>query len=246
MEKYVAYLVEWLRKRVKESHCNGLIVGVSGGIDSAVVANLVKRAFPDDSLALIMPCLSKQEDVDHGLIVVKDCQINYQIIDLNDVYQQLTNEITQKITVSTKFELAKANTKARLRMASLYAIAQNYGYLVCGTDNACEWYTGYFTKYGDGGVDIAPLIQLTKSQVYEMARYFTIDEKIIVKAPSAGLLGEQTDEQEMQVTYQELEAFMNGVKVSEKARERISFLHQASEHKRKGIVFPDKKVSDLK
>lgn len=245
MEKYIDYLVNWLQKQVTNAHAKGLIVGVSGGVDSAVVANLIKRAFPNDSLGLIMPCHSKDEDVEHGMIVVNDCNLDYHLISLDASFEQLMADIEDKIDISSSFTLARANTKARLRMTTLYAIAQNHGYLVCGTDNACEWYTGYFTKYGDGGVDIAPLVQLTKSQVYELAHLLNVDEKIINKPPSAGLIGNQSDEEEMQVTYKELEDYLSGKKISIKAKERIEYLHKVSEHKRNIVSFPKEKVSDI-
>lgn len=246
MERYIDYLVDWLRNKVIESNTKGIIVGVSGGIDSAVVAALIKRAFPNTSLGLIMPCYSNQEDVDHALIVCDDLKLDYQIINLDNTFDVLiNNEISNKISLTTNFSMAKANTKARLRMTSLYAIAQNYNYLVCGTDNACEWYTGYFTKYGDGGVDIAPLVHLNKTQVYQMAALLNIDQRIIDKAPSAGLIEGITDEEEMQVSYAQLEDYLANREVSKYAKERIEFLHKISEHKRNVISFPNKKVSDI-
>lgn len=243
MEKYLDYLVSWLQDCVKKANAKGLIVGVSGGIDSAVVANLIKIAFPNDSIGLILPCFSKQEDVDHALIVVNDAKLNHYIINLDQTYLSLEQSLKDNGIASSM--MANANTKARLRMTTLYNVAQTNNYLVVGTDNACEWYTGYFTKYGDGGVDIAPLLHLSKSQVYELARILKVNEQIINKAPSAGLIENQSDEDEMQVSYQELEAYMNGEKVSLFAQERIEFLHRISEHKRSGIKHPDKKVSDL-
>lgn len=243
MEKYLDYLVSWLQDCVKKANAKGLIVGVSGGIDSAVVANLIKIAFPNDSIGLILPCFSKQEDVDHALIVVNDAKLNHYIINLDQTYLSLEQSLKDNGIASSM--MANANTKARLRMTTLYNVAQTNNYLVVGTDNACEWYTGYFTKYGDGGVDIAPLLHLSKSQVYELARILKVNEQIINKAPSAGLIENQSDEDEMQVSYQELEAYMNGEKVSLFAQERIEFLHRISEHKRSGIKHPEKKVSDL-
>lgn len=246
MEKYIEYLVNWLQVKVAESKTKGLIVGVSGGIDSAVVANLIKKAFPEQSLGVIMPCYSADEDVEHALIVVKDAQLKHLTINLDQTFDTLVAEILeQDIEENESFKAAKGNTKARLRMVSLYALAQNYNYLVCGTDNAVEWHTGYFTKYGDGGVDLAPLIHLTKAQVYEMARLLNVDQKIIDKAPMAGLVGTRSDEEELQVTYQELDAYLNNEEISEKSKERIEFLHNISNHKRNIVASPTKKVSDL-
>lgn len=246
MEKYIDYLVDWLQFKVSESHTKGLVVGVSGGIDSAVVAGLIKKAFPNNSLGLIMPCYSAVEDVEHALLVCHDLQLDNRIINLDNSFDALiNNEISNKISLTTNFSMAKANTKARLRMTSLYAVAQNYSYLVVGTDNACEWHTGYFTKFGDGGADIAPLVQLTKTQVYEMAHLLGIDDIIINKTPSAGLIAGVSDEDEMQVTYKELEDYLANKQVSKQAQERIEYLHKISEHKRNVIAYPSKKVSDL-
>ncbi|MDR3215562.1 MAG: NAD(+) synthase [Bacilli bacterium] len=239
MEKYVNYLVKWLQDKVSEAHSNGLIVGVSGGIDSAVVACLIKKAFPNNSLGLILPCYSQKEDVNHAQIVCQDINLDYHIINLDKTYDELiNNNISNNIKPSSSYIMAKANTKARLRMTTLYAYAQNYGYLVVGTDNKCEWYTGYFTKFGDGGVDLVPLVHLLKSQVYQLATYFNIDQKIINKAPSAGLIDNQTDEEEMQFSYEELEKYLNGQKVDENIKNRIQFLHQVSEHKRNNASQP--------
>lgn len=245
MENYTNYLIKWLQEQVNSANAKGIIVGVSGGIDSAVVANLIKRAFNDSSLALILPCHSSELDVEDAKKVIEQCKIDSKIINLDSTYNTLITEIIPNINTSDCFQLAKANTKARLRMTTLYAVAQNYGYLVCGTDNQCEWFTGYFTKYGDGGVDIAPLVHLNKSQVYELARYLGVDESIINKVPSAGLIEGVTDEIEMKLTYKQLESFINGEDVEEYVANRASELHINSAHKRDGIKFPKLKLTDF-
>ena len=247
MEKYVNYLVEWLHKKVSDANALGLVVGLSGGIDSAVVASLIKKAFPTSSVGVILPCYSNDNDVKDALIVASDIGLETVTINLDKTYDALiSDEISKKININSSFELSCANTKARLRMSALYAIAQNNNYLVCGTDNACEWHTGYFTKYGDGGVDISPLIQLDKEEVTNLAKFFGIDKKIIEKTPYAGLSGNQSDEEEMQVTYQELNAYLRKENVSLQAKTRIEYLHNISKHKRAIIDYPKKKVSDFK
>jgi NAD+ synthase len=141
--------------------------------------------------------------------------------------------------------MSLANTKARLRMTTLYAYAQNYSYLVVGTDNACEWYTGYFTKYGDGGVDLVPLLYLTKTQVYEMAQALKLPQFVIDKAPTAGLIDGVNDEDEMGFSYKDLETYMAGGIVDDEIVTKINKLHTSSQHKRELALKPDKKACDF-
>src|SRR5699024_2408817 len=167
MEQLTNNLVDWLRKQVKESHTKGLVVGLSGGIDSAVVTYLIKRAFPEDSLAVVMPIKSNPNDIKDANKIIEDSGIKNYTIDLTQINE---NHEWQ----ANKSQINDANLRARLRMSTLYSVATNYQYLVVGTDNLAEWYTGYFTKYGDGGSDILPLIDLTKSEVKELAAYLGI------------------------------------------------------------------------
>ncbi len=139
-----------------------------------------------------------------------------------------------------KAALGDANMRARLRMTTLYAVANNFGYLVVGTDNAAEWHTGYFTKYGDGGVDLVPLVHFTKGEVRELAKILGVPEEIINKAPSAGLWEGQTDENEMGTTYNMIDAYLKGEEIPEKDRTIIERLHAVSEHKRNIAAHPPK------
>lgn len=232
IKEYKDYLVEWLKQCVKDSNTKGLIVGVSGGIDSALVANLIKEAFPNNHLGVIIPIQSSNEDVEDAYKLVNKCEINHTEINLDSVF----NEFCKQYDYQSKASVS--NTKARLRMIQLYALASENNYLVVGTDNKCEWYTGYFTKYGDGGVDIAPLVHLNKSQVYEMAKLYDTPSSIIEKSPSAGLGSSLTDEEEMGVSYKTLDSYLNGESVPNKDVEIIELLHKKSAHKRNGITFP--------
>jgi NAD+ synthase len=245
MEQKIEKLIEWLREQVKEAGLNGAIVGISGGIDSAVVAHLIKRAFPENSLGLIMPCKSNPKDKEDALKVVESCGINYFVIDLTETHKTLFAEVERQLKEKGEWneetaKLGDANTRARLRMTTLYAVANNYGYLVVGTDNAAEWHTGYFTKYGDGGVDLVPLVHFTKGEVREMARILGVPEEIITKAPSAGLWEGQTDENEMGTTYDMIDKYLKGEDIPEKDRQIIERLHNRSHHKRRLAAAPPK------
>lgn len=245
MEQKIEKLIAWLRERVQEAGMNGAIVGISGGIDSAVVAHLIKRAFPNNSLGLIMPCKSNPKDKEDALKVVESCGIDYHVIDLTETHRVLFDEIEKQLKEKGQWNeqaarLGDANTRARLRMTTLYAVANNYGYLVVGTDNAAEWHTGYFTKYGDGGVDLVPLVHFTKGEVREMARILGVPEEIITKAPSAGLWEGQTDENEMGTTYDMIDKYLKGEPIPERDREIIERLHERSHHKRQLAIAPPK------
>jgi NAD+ synthase len=135
--------------------------------------------------------------------------------------------------------LAQANIKARLRMITLYSYANQLGYMVVGSGNRSELVTGYFTKYGDGGVDILPLGNLVKAQVRELAAYLGVPECIITKPPSAGLWQGQTDESEMGLTYREIDEYLLNDKASDVVRRKLESMFAASEHKRKTPPLPD-------
>ncbi|MCA0969952.1 NAD(+) synthase [Halobacillus litoralis] len=237
MEKKVEEIVSWLREKKEEANVNGLLVGVSGGIDSAVVSNLIKKAFPDNSLGVIMPCKSQSDDQVHAKRVIDACDLKSMTVDLTETHNVMFSTIKDQLKQTGDFneeneQLADANLRARLRMSTLYTVATNYNYLVVGTDNAAEWYTGYFTKYGDGGVDLVPISNLTKGEVREMAEYLGVPDEVIHKQPSAGLWEGQTDENEMGTSYAMIDQHLKGEEIPDKDREIIEALHKRSAHKR--------------
>jgi NAD+ synthase len=225
---------KWLREKVESADANGVALGLSGGIDSAVVATLAVRTFgPDRVTGVIMPAYSQQEDIDDALLLAEHLGMNPLQIDLSQPFD------TMVATLPHGSDLAAANIKPRLRMITLYHVANTNGLMVVGTGNKSELMVGYFTKYGDGGVDLLPLGSLYKHQVRELARSVGVPQRIIDRLPSAGLWAGQTDEGEMGITYEELdailEAFENGEDTSGFAPERVQRVRDLvdrSAHKR--------------
>ncbi len=237
MHEKIDKVVMWLRDSVQNAGAKGLVVGISGGIDSAVVACLIKKAFPDNSLGVILPIKSDKKDVEDGILTAKACNIEYFSVDLEEEHIGIMNKVSKQLHNKNLFSEdtkrgTDANLRARLRMSTIYAIANNLNFLVVGTDNAAELYTGYFTKYGDGGVDLLPISSLKKHEVYEWAKALGVPNEVIDKQPSAGLWEGQTDENEMGTTYEYIDAFLDGKSIPEKDEAIIERLHRNSAHKR--------------
>ena len=207
-KKLATDISNWIKKQVEEANAKGVVFGVSGGVDSSVVSVLCKNVFPKEHLALILPCFSSKRDLDDAELVVKKFSLNYKIINLEDIFLAFSRILG--FNPQDK-ELAVANIKPRLRMITLYYFANKLNYLVVGTGNKSELIMGYFTKYGDGGVDILPLGDLTKTEVYKLAKVLNIPQRIIKKPPSAGLWPGQTDEEEMGIKYKLLDKIIDAI-----------------------------------
>jgi NAD+ synthase len=230
----IDHVVKWLQEQVKNSGTKGILVGLSGGIDSSVVAFLLKKAFPNESLGIILPCKSHSKDAEDAYALAEAVGIKHFEIQLTDAHQELLKGIDAAFggAVYENDRMTDANLRARLRMTTLYGVANKLGYLVAGTDNAAELLTGYFTKYGDGGVDLLPIAHLTKGEVYEWAKHLGVPASIIERPPSAGLWEGQTDEDEMGTTYNMIDKYLSGQAIPEKDKAIIEGLNRRSEHKR--------------
>ncbi|MDY3902357.1 NAD(+) synthase [Peptoniphilus sp.] len=227
-KKVTENLVKWTEDYAKKVGAKGFVFGLSGGIDSAVVAAVAKRVFPENSLGLIMPCDSIDKDREDALKIAEVLGLDTKTIDLTSTFYEL-----MKASFTSENKMARSNIKPRLRMTTLYYYAQDLGYLVLGPSNASECYLGYSTKYGDSGADIMPIANILKTDIFKIAEELGLPDFIINKKPSAGLWAGQTDEDEMGFTYEVLDSYIRGEKVPEKeVKEKIDRMHKNSEHKR--------------
>ncbi len=238
MKDYADRLIDWMQKVVREAGAKGVVFGMSGGLDSSVVAVLGKKAFPQNSLGLIMPCYSHAEDEEHARMVSDAFDIPFQVIVLDDLLDLFMSKFGRQEDYQDS-ELAVANIKPRLRMICLYYHAARRGYLVAGSSNRSEISAGYFTKYGDNAVDFMPLANLVKGQVRELAKELGVPQEIIEKPPSGGLWPGQTDEGEMGVTYDDIDNYLLKDSGDKRTREIIEKMIKDSEHKKKMPPVPD-------
>jgi NAD+ synthase len=246
MAKAADQIVGWMREQTTSARADGLVVGLSGGVDSAVVARLCQLAYPDTTVAVLMPCHSDPQDEAHANLAVEHFGLTTARIDLGHAYDTLVVALTRAIDTlpqarrsheaasDIRARVPAANVKPRLRMAALYFLANSLNYLVAGTGNRSEISVGYYTKYGDGGVDLLPLGDLVKGEVRALAVELGVPAAIVERAPSAGLWAGQTDEAEMGFTYEDLETYLERgpTAVASALRDRIEHLVDSSRHKR--------------
>lgn len=232
VEELARKLTSWIGETVSAVGSKGVVVGMSGGIDSSVAAALCQRAYPEATLGIIMPCHSDKMDREHADLVAAKFRIPVEVVVLDEVFDTLAKVLPGEGYDAATKKLAEANIKPRLRMVTLYYLANRLNYLVVGAGNRSELSVGYFTKYGDGGVDLLPLGNLVKSQVRDLAMYLGIPRGIIDKPPSAGLWSGQTDETEMGLTYGELDHCLMTGEAGDKIKEKIDSMMVRSGHKR--------------
>ena len=228
-------IASWIKKEVDKAGKKGIVFGLSGGIDSAVLGALSKEALGDKVLALILPCESQPEDRELALKVAEKFNIKTKEITLDSAF----SELVKLDPDATK--LAKANLKPRLRMIALYYFANTLDYLVAGTGNKSELVIGYFTKHGDGGVDILPMGELLKTEVRKLAKELGVPREIIERPPTAGLWKGQTDEGEIGISYEELDKAIVAIcedrtkDIDKETLAKVNKMMEYSKHKREKI-----------
>jgi len=243
LANYLQEIKQFLKEMLRKTGASTYVLGLSGGIDSSLVAALTKEAVGKEKLmCLMMPIDSHPDDLKDALFLADYLKLNYLVIDGSKSFHATIDEY-KKQGVELSFA-ALTNLKVRIRMTILYAYAQTNNGLVLGTDNMDERYTGYFTKYGDGGVDIMPIAHLVKSEVMEAASMLGVPTYLVNRVPTAGLFPGQTDEKEMGVTYRDLDAYLLGKEVNEETKKRIEHLHRISNHKREPIPTPSEYIRE--
>lgn len=225
VEKVNSHIVNWLKEYAIASKTNGFVIGISGGVDSAVTSTLcAQTGLP--TLCVEMPIHQAESHVSRGkehILQLKNrfSNVSSTIADLTSVFDSFVDLVPTGDDENRKY-LALANTRARLRMTTLYYHAGIYGYLVAGTGNKVEDFgVGFYTKYGDGGVDLSPIADLMKSDVFALGEFLKIPESILKAEPSDGLFGDaRTDEEQLGANYDELEWAMHE---DEKGKTAVDF-----------------------
>ncbi len=219
-------ICNWIRTKKEETNSKGFIIGISGGKDSAVVAGLLVKAIGSKNVLGVMMPNGKQPDISDSEKVCLDLDIPYITVNINDAYKGVIGnlpEITNKETI--------INIQPRLRMTVLYALAQEKGYLVCGTGNKSESYIGYCTKWGDNVSDINPIGNFDTEEVVALGDYLKVTTSVVHKTPTDGLSG-LSDEEKIGFTYKELNAYMATGNLSDSAKKDIiDKKHKESRHK---------------
>ena len=232
---------DFLKNQVAISKTNGAILGLSGGVDSAVITFLCSRAFKEKTLALVLPDtkISPKEETEDALKIIEKLGIDYKLLDINYIVSEYSKYLEPN-------EFALGNLRARIRMNLLYYYANSKNLLVVGSSDKSEFLIGYFTKFGDGASDILPIVSLYKTQVRELARYLGVPESIILKKSSPNLWPGHEAEEEIGARYEEIDLILyclidkklsieqtiEMTKIDKNIVDKIYQLYKTSEHKR--------------
>lgn len=226
INQYGRYLIKWISDYIINAKKDGVVFGVSGGIDSSLcLALCLKNKKIINPEFYFLDIDSSDQDYKCTKLLEKKFKVKIPKLNLSPIYKKYVSslKLTNKLSMS--------NLKPRIRMATLYAIAQQKNKLVLGTSNADEIYLGYFTKHGDGANDLAPLANLTKKHIKELANLYDLPTEIINRKPTAGLYKNQNDEDELKVSYDIVDNYLMNKKIKLKDEKRIKYLHNIAKHK---------------
>lgn len=237
-ENEVNNIIKFIRDYFNNNNLKGVVLGISGGKDSGVVAALFARALGSENvLGVTLPCHSRPTDKTDAYLVAKKYNFELINLDLTPAFDSFTNEVNKLGNFSEEeLENSNINLKPRLRMASVYYLAALYSaikggtYIVAGTSNLCELFVGYFTKGGDSNYDIGVLNNYTVEEVIKIGEYLEVPEKVLYKTPDDGLSG-LSDEDKLGVKYKDIAAFINGEELDFDIAKKIEKLHNNSHHK---------------
>lgn len=229
-------IIQFIKDYFDKNHLKGVVIGISGGKDSAVVAALFQKALGSENIiGVTMPCHSKEEDREDAKLISEKYGFKLINMDLTNTFDTLKEE-AKKLEDFVESSDSDINLKPRLRMSTLYYIAQMYSkkeketYIVAGTGNKCEEYVGYFTKGGDSVSDIKVLADLTVEEVIKIGEVLEVPEKVLYKTPSDGI-SNLSDEDKLGVTYQDITKVINNEEVDKETKEKIEKLHKNNQHK---------------
>ena len=237
-EKETNKIVKFIQDYYKNNNLKGVVLGISGGKDSAVVAALFAKAIgPENILGVTLPCHSDETDKIDAIKVAEKYKFELINLDLTNVFDSFQEEVF-KLGNYTEEQLKNStiNLKPRLRMSSVYYLAALYSelkggtYIVAGTSNKCELFVGYFTKGGDSTHDIAVINEYTVEEVIKIGEYLEVPEEVIHKVPSDGL-SNQTDEDKLGVKYSDIAKYMNNEQLDDQTKLKIEKLHKNAKHK---------------
>ena len=242
---YAARIAAWIKEKVEQANQKGVVLGMSGGVDCSVAARLCQLGSVD-VLLVLMPYgddMKTTKSYDHAMSLIEKFHFPCHIFDIQPAVDKLTLPENSPLyhTQKARIDLSRTNIRPRVRMTYLYQLAQADSRLVLGTGNLSERTVGYFTKWGDGACDLNPLAMLTKQEIYTLARYLEVPQCIIDKKPSAGLWDSQTDEDDLGLTYAQIDAYiLNGTSGSQEADRKIEERIAMSSHKHTPVpVFGD-------
>lgn len=248
-EEFLPVIKQFIKSKVTEAHADGVVIAFSGGLDSTVVLKVTTLIVPKNKItAVFLPeSTTPPQDTKHARSIAKDYKVDLSEFPIDQILGSFLN--------ITKFNdltpLALGNLKARIRMNIIFLIANSQNRLVLGTSNKSELLLGYFTKFGDGASDVAPIGDLYKTQVYEMAKHLKLPKSIISKPPTAGLVAGQTDEQELGMDYLTIDKILFGLErgmttdklagllnLNKNEVEKIKLRMEQNRHKRKFPKIP--------